>query len=476
MNRRRTYPLLTVFGLAIVAACSSKSSGGGGDGGAMFTTDASFDTGGDTSVSDGGPKDGTASDGDAAVTPISAGSTGAFGIVTVGGKQKLYLPTTTAGDGGDAVVAVVDVGVAGHGVAGAPALITSVDLGTTNYATTTGGDPTMVVAASIATNDVWFINPVTDTLVKHITLDGTFGTSSFSGGGGYVTGIAIEPVSHTAILSVWNGFALVDMATQTITKVIVAPPSENFGFDSAHGYIYAPYYSCTSATAPDGGTSAACGVPMTPGDANMVMTDGLSVIDVATGKVFNYEDPNALDPNNPVGSEPDSAGADPTSQIVMVPSEGNGYQNVIDFSKATFDMATMTVTAPHQVVQGVALEGVAIEPNSHIAFLEGEGSPNIAFINLPSANTGNQGWVGGAMPNVPGGANFSNLGDPHGIAVTTSIINGKAVGFVVDNSWQWVARVDLGSLATLEQADASVTAGTTQLQAAVTYLDATTIE
>jgi hypothetical protein len=124
----------------------------------------------------------------------------------------------------------------------------------------------------------------------------------------------------------------------------------------------------------------------------------------------------------------------------------------------------------------VALEGVAIEPNSHIAFLEGEGSPNIAFINLPSANTGNQGWVGGAMPNVPGGANFSNLGDPHGIAVTTSIINGKAVGFVVDNSWQWVARVDLGSLATLEQADASVTAGTTQLQAAVTYLDATTIE
>jgi hypothetical protein len=275
---------------------------------------------------------------------------------------------------------------------------------------------------------------------------------------------------------VWNGFALVDLKTQSITSVIHAPPSENFGFDSVHGLIYAPFYSCTSALGPDGGMSAVCNTPMTPGDAGVVMTDGLSVIRLSDKTVWTYEDPSALDPLNPLGGGPDSAGVDPTSQIVVVPSESGGYQNILDFSKAVFDPTDKTVTAPHQVLAGVAYEGVAIEPNNHLGFFEGEGTGGIAVVSLPAANTGNQGWVGGIMPNMPGGSAFSNLGDPHGIAVTTSIINGKAVGFVVDFYWQWVARVDLESLAGLEQSDASVTAGTTQLQAAVTYLDATTIE
>jgi len=417
----------------------------------------------------------------ATVIPISAGGTGAFGIVTAAGKQKMYLPTTTPGTNGNAVIAVVDLGLAGNGVAGAPALIKTIDLGTTNIATNTGGDSSTIVAASQNTRDLWFIDPTTDTLVAHTMLDASFGQSSFSGrGGGYVTGIAADSGSHRAILSVWNGFALVDLTTRAVTSVLQAPPSENFGFDSVHGVIYAPFYDCrfsyNPGLGPDASTPAACGMPMTPGDASTVMTDGLSVIRLSDGDVFTYEDPSSMSPNTPVGSEPDSASVDPSNQLVVVPAEGGGVQNVLDFSKAVFDTTTHTVTAPHQVMPNVAYTGVAIDPGSHLAFLEAEASPNIALYSVPGANAGSQSWVGATMPNLPGSVVFNNLGDPHGIGVATSILDGKGAGFVVDATWRWVARIDLQALASLGQPDASIAADSSSVDAVVTYLDATRIE
>ena len=72
--------------------------------------------------------------------PLSPGGSGAFGIVTVGGKQKMYLPQPYVYTvGGDATIAVVDVGVAGNGVAGAPALLNPIALGTVDGITATGG-------------------------------------------------------------------------------------------------------------------------------------------------------------------------------------------------------------------------------------------------------------------------------------------------------------------------------------------------
>jgi hypothetical protein len=440
---------------------------------------------------------------DAGVIPATGGS-GAFGIVTVNGLQKMYLPLNSADPtSGNGVIAVVNVGVTGAGTAGAPALITNIDLGVPSFATATGGDSNVVIAASTSSNTIWFINPQNDTLTKTITLDPSYGTSSFSGGGGYVTGIAIDAANNRAILSVWNGFAIVDLGTQTVTANIVAPPSENFGFDSTNQKIYAPFYDCASTTPGTSGASTAfCATPVGP-DGTTNMTEGLSVIDLKDNTVYTYEDPSATDPssgepipNAPLGGEPDSAAADPTTQQVVVSSESGDYENILDFSKAVFDKTKKTVTAPHifsQNAQAQDLEGVAIEYNKHLAFWEAEHAAYVAVANLSSiptmANTESDGGdpvaveltPAAEMPDLPSaGGSWSNLGDPHGIAVTTGLADGHAVGFVVDSQLQWVARIDLEGLNGVSSPDAGLI-GTSavgyipQAQVApfVTFLDAT---
>ena len=52
----------------------------------------------------------------------------------------------------------------------------------------------------------------------------------------------------------------------------------------------------------------------------------------------------------------------------------------------------------------------------------------------------------GHMPSTPDGLLWDNGGDPHGIAVFTSVLDGKANGFLIHRSQQWVARVDLAGV------------------------------
>lgn len=398
---------------------------------------------------------------------VSAGGTGAFGVVTVNGKQKLYLPLTDLNASGHGAIAVVDVGKDGKGVSGDNALITMIDLGTTDYATTTGGDPTVIVAASTDNPTIWLIDPTTDKLTKTLALDATAGRSSFSGGGGYVTGVAMDSDHNRAILSVWNGFALLDTKAGTITKTIEAPPVENFGFDSAHQRIIAPFYECADSADAQGNRPAFCG-NYTATDGSP-MTDGLNVIDLSDGTVYTYQDPSATDPHTPLGTEPDSAAADPNNQIVVVPSEGENLQNVIDLSKATFDKSKKTVTAPSHRVPNLGLTGAAIEATRHYAFLEEEHSSDVAFFKIEDANQGKGAPVTGNVPSLPDGNGWSNLGDPHGIAVTTALNGGKSVGFVVNDARTWVARVDLEKFEGLASNGAGYVS---DMSAAVTFLNA----
>ena len=388
----------------------------------------------------------------------AAGSTGAFGIVTVDGKQKMYLLLidTTLGPQGLARIAVVDVGITGNGSAGAPALIKVVALGGTGAPDSTGGDETIVVAASTLSPVVWFIDPHSDAVVKTLTLTNA-GTSSFSGGGGYVTGIAVDSGNRRAVLAVWNGFAIVDLDRREIARTIVAAPSENFGYDSVAQRIVAPFYACPTAL-------AICGQYKTPSGATI--SDGLNVIDLRDDSVYTYQDATAANPAQPLGGEPDSAAADPGTGLAVIPSELNGGSTVLDLAHASFDKTKESFTAPHKTIATVTgLTGVAAEPGRHFAFWEAEGGSLVAVADLRKDNS----LVTGEVPSAPGSINaWSNMGDPHGIAVTTGIANGKPVGFVVNSDRSWIARIDReGMLATL----ATSQLGPAEMARFVTFLD-----
>jgi len=404
-------------------------------------------------------------------TPNAASSSGAFGVVTVNGKQKLYLPllgTTSLGDG---QIAVVDVGVTGAGVTGAPALVTNIDLGSTDLATCTGGTDQVVIAASTQSYNVWFIDPSTDKVTSTLQLDPNLGNSSFSGGGGIVTGIAMDPTHNQAILSIWDGFAYVDLATKTVTSYTAAAPSENFGFDSVRELILAPFYDCSAAYGDAGQPPAFCNSYMA-GDAG-VMLAGLNVIRLLgdAGVVYTYENLSAPDPLNPLGQEPDSASIDTSTGLAVVPDEGSGTQYIIDLSKAAWNDQTLTFTAPTQSSLMIFDTGVAVESATHLAFWEAEHTSGVAVADLSAAyGSSSPTAVMADMPTPPAGSSWSNLGDPHGVAVTTGIQSGSPVGFVVneDSSGVWVGRIDLQKMLSLgSNADIST---------AVTFLDATTKE
>ena len=164
--------------------------------------------------------------------------------------------------------------------------------------------------------------------------------------------------------------------------------------------------------------------------------------------------------------------------MIVVPSESDSFQSIIDLSRATFDKTKLTVTAPQKIIQGFGLTGVAIEYTSHLGFWEEEHSADVAVANLTEANAGGTAWVHGYLPDLPGdaAAGFSNLGDPHGIAVTTGLSTAGPVGFVVDSGLRWVARIDLAKMAAAGQSDAMSDLSATQMAPFVTYLDANTKE
>jgi hypothetical protein len=219
-------------------------------------------------------------------------------------------------------------------------LITDVDLGGSSdeYATTTAGDSTVVVAASTESPAIWFIDPRTDRLLGETRLPPSSGHTIFGGNGGYVTSIAMDSAHDRAILAVWNGFAIVDVRARRITSVIEVPPSENFAFDPVHGRVVAPFYDCASSVGPDGNSPTACGSTVAPDGSPM--TDGLTLIDLEDETVYTYQNPDAELPAAPVGMTPGSAAIDPETGLVIVTAKRKHYQSIIDLAAAHFDSLT----------------------------------------------------------------------------------------------------------------------------------------
>jgi hypothetical protein len=427
--------------------------------------------------------------GDGAAPPPATTGTGALGIVTVDGKQKLYLPTTVTTPTGNNVVSVLDVGLAGNGVNGVGALITNIDLGISgDQPILSAGDSTEVFVGSGSSRNIWVIDPTKDTLVKTIQLDPSTKKTVFSTPDGYMNGIAIDSKNRKAYVSEWDGFAVINMDTLAITNVIHLNPTENFAFDPVHQKLYAPFYNCTQSG--EGTPPPTCNNALVLADGGgldggLPMIAGLSVVDLTDGSVYIYEDLAAADPTEPFGTDPDSASVDPATQIVLVPGEFQS-QHLVDFSQAVYDKTTMTVQAPHRIVSNSQYDGVAIEPTSHFAFYEHEFASNVGLLPLagisamsaPDADAAAPNFIDALMPGVPSGtagttAGFTNAGDPHGVAAVTGIQNGKPVAFVINYPlFDWVGRIDLTQMSTIVGATPGMLTDV-ELAPAVTYLSAT---
>lgn len=417
-----------------------------------------------------------------------SGGTGAFAIVAVGGTEKLYLPEYQANAAGHPVLAVVDVGVAGDGVRGAPALVTDIDLGDSGgaleYATTTAGNATIVVAASTQNPAIWFIDPVTDTLIGKTRLDASYGQSGFSGDGGYVTAVVVDAANDRAILAVWNGFAIVDLATRTVSRVIAAPPSENFALDPLHQRLVAPFYDCASSLDAAGRTPSTCS--MIHAADGTPMTDGLNVVDLANGALYTYQNATADNPDAPVGTSPSGAAIDPTTGLVVVPSKGRQTQSIIDLSKATFDETAHSVTAPESTLVGDGLTDVAVASATHLGFWEGEAASDVAVARLSTLaprgapdggvrdasvlDAGAPEYAFGLLPSLPDGGAWTNVVSSHGAAVSPGAPGSPPFGVTVNQDFHWVARIDLATLLALPATFHEVS----DLSSAVTFLDART--
>ena len=367
--------------------------------------------------------------------------------------------------------------------------------------TTTAGDATVIVAAGTMTYTVWFIDPTTNKVTGTIQLDPSLNQASFSGGSGLVNGIAIDEANHRAILSVWNGLLFVDLGSHKVTGSVLAAGAENFGYDSSREYVLAPYYDCgdTGTTGDEdggGATPPPCASYVTVGDAGGIpITDGLNLINLNTNAVYTFESPDAGTPSQPLGSSPDSAAVNPSTGLAIVPSEFSNFYTFIDLSKAVFSRNgdAGVFTAPMtSLLPRASDDGVAVDPASHLAFTELEFESHVSVIDLTKVSTsvlgvspdggdlgvGPDGFADGMLPNLPDGNEWQNLGNPHGIAVTTGIQTGDPVGFVV---WDltnrglpdvWVARVDLNLMLTLGTKMAT-TLSSDMLAPALTYLDAT---
>jgi hypothetical protein len=416
-----------------------------------------------------------------------AGGTGAFAVVAAGGTEKLYLPrygsTTSAPS-----LAVVDVAAPGDGIHGAPGRVASVDLGTAagddDYATVTAGDSTIVVAASTVSPTIWFVDPRTDELLGKTRLDESYGQTTFSGNGGYVTSIAMDSANRRALLAVWNGIAVVDVRSRRVQRVVPAPPSENIGFDPVRRWVLAPFYDCASSLDSRGDTPPACAKPHAQNGSPM--TDGLSVVDLKDDTVYTFQYAESEIAGAPVGTMPASAAIDSETGLAVVASKGRLDQTIIDFSRARFDEHTHWVEAPVTVLRGNALGDVAIASPDHLAFWEGEHASDVAGARLPTlapgvetttVDAGDAGggslepdYVFGRMPALPDGTPWKNVASSHGVAVWPGSSDIGAFGVTVSEDYRWVARVDLKTLIALP----SDYHETSEVAGAVTLLDAQT--
>lgn len=267
-------------------------------------------------------------------------------------------------------------------------------------------------------------------------------TANFSGGSCLNCGVLTDPGDNRFIVSSGDGYRVVDYSGNVLASYLNATGrdlwTENFAFDPTRDLIISPEY----------GTS----------------NQYLWVININTNKIYRWnlsmtDSSIPTDPNisTPVSLTADAATVDFNTGVIAISDESQRLLLLINLGKATFDNASGTFSAPAAYVDisGVAsrLPGMAAEPTKHLVFLEEEFGNGIGAAKLPASTPPGApslgDYVGATMPtpNVTGCASYwSNVGDPHGLALYTDLVNGRPMGLLIDSSKTCLAIIDLEKL------------------------------
>ena len=353
------------------------------------------------------------------VVNTSTSSSGSTGILTetVNGQtvDVAYVPQPF-----QSTIAVVNV----DSISPTTALVTTIPLPSGYQPNATAVNPatSVVVVISYGSPVMYLIDAKQNTLLGNFTVPVT-AFAGYSGGSCQICGVVIDAASNNAILDTAQGTMLFNLNTNQFGKSFPNLAAENFAYNPNTQTALLPTYDQSSFA-------------------------GLQTLNLSTGLVAQL--------STSVGAEPDSATIDLTTGLAVVPDENTATEYIVNMQQATYSGITFTAPSSSFVVNAPVCAPfwtlASIENVSHLLFLGTEfdgclGAAPLPASAVPGAPPTPASLTWGRMPNAPDGNSWNNGADPHGIAVFTSVVDGKAYGFLVDSNGPWVAKIDLKGLA-----------------------------
>ena len=372
----------------------------------------------------------------AAPTPLSATGSSVFGM-DCQAQQVWVALNNTGGVNGDGKVAVVDLTVDPDKSDPVKALI---DLGNNDIPSGVAatGKQVLVTAGATGHGGHLYIFKQSD----NSRVPGSpfaFPAGSDTNGDGCVI---FDPVRNQAIVSLCNtlgcsglpdsntGWAFFDLATNKFGPVIEAAQPDSVSFNPVDELVIAPA-DAIDPPSPFNEIGA--------GDSTRFCT---------------LTDKNLTD----TAGDPDGSSADRFTNIFALGNFSVPSVTVVNLNGATFSGPTARCTLdeagvdPNSVDVGVFVNSgdnadiVAINEVTHQAFVGSDLGPDVALIELPNAPvtqlTGPLPFQASALPVEPDGSSFAGLVRPFTATVDTC----KNQGLMVDNSFDFVAKVDLKTL------------------------------
>jgi hypothetical protein len=282
----------------------------------------------------------------------------------------------------------------------------------------------------------------------------------FSGGSCSTCGVVVDSQSGAAVISEatadgYGGYQVLDLASQTLSKVIALGPADGIAEHFALLPVSPNMFLVLSPTENIRGTDGP--------DYDILAVAPPSGSKPGGDLITHFADRSTL-----ANTTLDTAALDSTGIIYGVDEFSGGALFLSDLTQATVNTggAQVTWNAPSNLQTLTELstddmDGLAVAYGAHEALIEEEfGSDAFGAIKLPatsgSGTPAATDWVAATMPNDPSNMAWENPADPHGLtsalasyALTSSGVTlgtPHGIGLLMNDARTYVAVIDLDAL------------------------------